>query len=47
MAGYLQENKTAVSGGRTKSVTVPALRKQREASEKITMLTCYDASFAS
>ena len=31
---------------RKKTVTVPALRKQREGKDKITMLTCYDASFA-
>ncbi len=47
MAGYLQESQTAASQGRTRAVTVPALRKQRDNNEKITMLTCYDASFAS
>lgn len=35
---YLQERKT---------VTVASLQKMYEAGEKITMLTCYDASFAS
>lgn len=37
MATYLQERK---------AVTVPGLTKQRASGEKITMLTCYDASFA-
>lgn len=37
MATYLQERK---------AVTVPGLIKQRASGEKITMLTCYDASFA-
>ena len=40
MAGYLQENE------RTKSITGPGLLALRGAGEKITMLTCYDASFA-
>ena len=35
--------KTAV----TKAVTIPALNALRASGEKITMLTCYDASFAS
>lgn len=43
MAGYLQENQAA---GRSKAVTAPALMTMRAAGEKITMLTCYDASFA-
>lgn len=43
MSGYLQEN---VPAGRTKTVTVPSLMAMRHAGEKITMLTCYDASFA-
>jgi 3-methyl-2-oxobutanoate hydroxymethyltransferase len=43
MAGYLQENKL---GARNKAVTVPSLMALRNAGEKITMLTCYDASFA-
>ncbi|MFC7517061.1 3-methyl-2-oxobutanoate hydroxymethyltransferase [Herbaspirillum sp. GCM10030257] len=44
MAGYLQEGEPV---GRTKAVTVPALLAMRNAGEKIAMLTCYDASFAS
>lgn len=43
MAGYLQDNDSAV---RTKAVTVTGLQALRAAGEKITMLTCYDASFA-
>ena len=43
MAGYLQENQAA---GRSKPVTAPALIAMRAAGQKITMLTCYDASFA-
>ena len=42
MAAYLQESDTA----RTKAVTVPSLQALRAAGDKITMLTCYDASFA-
>ena len=45
MPGYLQEASGAQ--GRTKAVTAPALGALRTAGEKITMLTCYDASFAS
>lgn len=41
MAGYLQEGES-----RTKAVTAPSLLELRRAGEKITMLTCYDASFA-
>lgn len=37
MATYLQERK---------AITVPSLMSMRERDEKITMLTCYDASFA-
>jgi 3-methyl-2-oxobutanoate hydroxymethyltransferase len=44
MAGYLQEQQTAL---RSKAITVPALLALKNAGEKITMLTCYDASFAS
>ena len=44
MASYLQENEAA---GRSKAVTVPALFALRAKGEKITMLTAYDASFAS
>lgn len=43
MAGYLQENNQST---RIKAVTVPSLMALRNAGEKITMLTCYDASFA-
>src|SRR3954451_20010219 len=43
MAGYLQEKEHS---GRSKAVTIPALNAMRNAGEKITMLTCYDASFA-
>jgi 3-methyl-2-oxobutanoate hydroxymethyltransferase len=43
MAAYLQE---ADQGNRTTAVTVPALTALRANREKITMLTCYDASFA-
>ncbi len=38
MASYLQERK---------AVTIPTLMALRKSGEKITMLTCYDASFAS
>ena len=41
MSGYLQE-----TPARTRAVTAPGLRSLREAKDKITMLTCYDASFA-
>lgn len=44
MASYLQENESA---GRSKPITLPALFALREKGEKITMLTAYDASFAS
>jgi 3-methyl-2-oxobutanoate hydroxymethyltransferase len=43
MSGYLQESDPA---GRAKAVTGPALQAMRAAGEKIAMLTCYDASFA-
>jgi 3-methyl-2-oxobutanoate hydroxymethyltransferase len=43
MAAYLQN---ADQGTRSKTVTVPSLMALRNAGEKITMLTCYDASFA-
>lgn len=45
MSGYLQE--ASGTQGRTKAVTAPSLLALRAAGEKITMLTCYDASFAS
>lgn len=44
MAGYLQENE---QGARNKAITITSLMALRAAGEKITMLTCYDASFAS
>jgi 3-methyl-2-oxobutanoate hydroxymethyltransferase len=43
MSGYLQQGE---SPGRKKPVTAPALQAMRAAGEKISMLTCYDASFA-
>lgn len=43
MSGYLQDNESA---GRTKAVTLPSLLAMRNSGEKITSLTCYDASFA-
>ena len=59
MSGYLQGNELAASqkpaatapapakSAATKAVTIPTLNTLRGAGEKITMLTCYDASFAS
>ena len=44
MAGYLQE--PGAASARIKAVTIPALTALRNTGEKITMLTCYDASFA-
>ena len=43
MAGYLQDSESNI---RTKAVTVTSLQALRHSGEKITMLTCYDASFA-
>ena len=43
MAGYLQGSDPAA---RSKPITIPALQALRDKGEKITMLTCYDASFA-
>jgi 3-methyl-2-oxobutanoate hydroxymethyltransferase len=43
MAGYLQGSDPAA---RNKPITIPALQALRDKGEKITMLTCYDASFA-
>ncbi|MBV8666531.1 MAG: 3-methyl-2-oxobutanoate hydroxymethyltransferase [Burkholderiaceae bacterium] len=43
-AGQVQENKQGTL--RTRAVTAPGLQTMRESGEKITMLTCYDASFA-
>lgn len=42
MSAYLQEN-----SGRSKAVTLTRLQEMAAAGEKIAMLTCYDASFAS
>ncbi|RFP13158.1 3-methyl-2-oxobutanoate hydroxymethyltransferase [Duganella sp. BJB488] len=44
MSGYLQSSEHAQ---RVKAVTVPSLLAARRAGEKIAVLTCYDASFAS
>ncbi len=44
MSGYLQDKQ---DNERRKPVTLPGLIKMRDAGEKITMLTVYDASFAS
>ena len=44
MSGYLQDKQDSE---RRKPVTLPGLIKMRDAGEKITMLTTYDASFAS
>lgn len=44
MSGYLQDSHVP---SRRKNVTIPSLLNMRAAGEKITMLTCYDASFAS
>lgn len=43
MSNYLQESTSTVR----KAVTAPALMNMKSAGEKIAMLTCYDASFAS
>ena len=44
MAAYVSENESKT---RAKSVTLIGLQQMREVGEKITMLTSYDASFAS
>ena len=44
MAAYLQE--PGQPGARIKAVTIPGLTALHNTGEKITMLTCYDASFA-
>jgi len=44
MASYLQGSDP--TGARIRAVTIPALGTLRSTGEKITMLTCYDASFA-
>lgn len=46
MAGYLQESESGTPAMRSKPVTVTSLQTMRNNGEKITMLTCYDASFA-
>ena len=43
MAGYLQDGESTI---RNKAVTVTSLQTMRSKGEKITVLTCYDASFA-
>jgi 3-methyl-2-oxobutanoate hydroxymethyltransferase len=43
MSGYLQEGASTV---RSKAVTVPSLMAMRSNGEKISVLTCYDSSFA-
>lgn len=43
MSGYLQDSQSTARG---KPVTVTSLQALRNSGEKITMLTCYDASFA-
>jgi len=43
MSGYLQKNEPAAWG---KPVTAPALAELRKRGEKFSVLTCYDASFA-
>jgi 3-methyl-2-oxobutanoate hydroxymethyltransferase len=51
MAGYIQEKTTETTAGetklRTRPVTMPQLQALCDKGEKLTMLTCYDASFAS
>jgi len=56
MSGYLQGKEMAAPAAGTpapakpvasKAVTIPSLRALHAAGEKIAMLTCYDASFAS
>ncbi|MES2935623.1 MAG: 3-methyl-2-oxobutanoate hydroxymethyltransferase [Pseudomonadota bacterium] len=49
MAGYLQqpEAPAPISVALPKSITVPSLLTLRANGQKIAMLTCYDASFAS
>ncbi|WP_211444957.1 3-methyl-2-oxobutanoate hydroxymethyltransferase [Collimonas humicola] len=44
MAAYLQDG--GATAARSKPMTIPALQALRDKGEKITMLTCYDASFA-
>ena len=44
MSSYLQEGENA---GRRKPVTLPSRVRMKADGEKIAVLTCYDASFAS
>ncbi|WP_062119084.1 3-methyl-2-oxobutanoate hydroxymethyltransferase [Collimonas pratensis] len=48
MAAYSQDSvqDSGATAARSKPVTIPALQALRDRGEKITMLTCYDASFA-
>jgi len=47
MAGYIQGSDSATHAAKhSKPITIPALQALRDKGEKITMLTCYDASFA-
>ena len=48
MAAYSQDSvqDSGATAARSKPVTIPALQALRDKGEKITMLTCYDASFA-
>ncbi|PFH09058.1 3-methyl-2-oxobutanoate hydroxymethyltransferase [Collimonas sp. PA-H2] len=48
MAAYSQDSvqDSGATAARSKVVTIPALQALRDKGEKITMLTCYDASFA-
>ena len=46
MAGYLQESQKTNPEARKKAVTQHTLQAMRDKGEKISMLTCYDASFA-
>ena len=43
MTGYLHQSENAKQ---RPAITLPALKAMRAANDKITMLTCYDASFA-
>jgi 3-methyl-2-oxobutanoate hydroxymethyltransferase len=46
MSGYLSDQQSGEAGTRAKAVTIPALQAMRAAGEKIAMLTCYEAGFA-
>lgn len=43
MTGYLHQSESAKQRS---AITIPTLKTMRAANDKITMLTCYDASFA-